>query len=130
MRPLGLFYAPDPSSQSACTIGGNVAENSGGPHTLKYGTTSPHVLALEVVLPDGEVVQLGRRDGHAHGFDLRGVFVGSEGTLGITSAVTVRLVPQPESVRDLARELLVARRGVPRRCPRSSRAASCPRRSR
>jgi glycolate oxidase subunit GlcD len=101
VRPLGLFYAPDPSSQSACTIGGNVAENSGGPHTLKYGTTSPHVLALEVVLPDGQIAQLGRRDGHAHGFDLRGVFIGSEGTLGITSAVTVRLVPQPECVRTL-----------------------------
>ena len=101
VRPLGLYYAPDPSSQSACTIGGNVAENSGGPHTLKCGTTSPHVLALEVVLPDGEVALLGRRDGHAHGFDLRGVFVGSEGTLGITSAVTVRLVQQPESVRTL-----------------------------
>jgi glycolate oxidase subunit GlcD len=99
VRPLGLFYAPDPSSQSACTIGGNVAENSGGPHTLKYGTTSPHVLALEVVLPSGAIVQLGRRDGHLHGFDLRGVFVGSEGTLGITSAVTVRLLPVPESVR-------------------------------
>ncbi|HTO54419.1 MAG TPA: FAD-linked oxidase C-terminal domain-containing protein [Myxococcota bacterium] len=101
VRPLGLFYAPDPSSQSACTIGGNVAENSGGPHTLKYGTTSPHVLAIEVVLPDGEIATLGRRDGHAHGFDLRGVFVGSEGTLGIASAVTVRLVPLPESVRTL-----------------------------
>jgi glycolate oxidase subunit GlcD len=100
-RPLGLFYAPDPSSQSACTIGGNVAENSGGPHTLKYGTTSPHVLALEVVLPDGEIAYLGRRDGHAHGFDLRGAFVGSEGTLGITTAVTVRLVPLPESIRTL-----------------------------
>ena len=101
VKPLGLFYAPDPSSQSACTIGGNVAENSGGPHTLKYGTTSPHVLALEIVLPDGEVTWLGRRDGHAHGYDLRGVFVGSEGTLGITTAVTVRLVPLPECVRTL-----------------------------
>ncbi|MFI5314669.1 MAG: FAD-binding oxidoreductase [Myxococcota bacterium] len=101
VRPLGLFYAPDPSSQSACTIGGNVAENSGGPHTLKYGTTSPHVLALEVVLPDGEIAILGRRDGHAHGFDLRGVFVGSEGTLGVTTSVTVRLVPLPDSVRTL-----------------------------
>ena len=101
VRPLGLYYAPDPSSQSACTIGGNVAENSGGPHTLKYGTTSPHVLAVEVVLPNGEVTHLGRRDGHSQGFDLRGVFVGSEGTLGITSAVTVRLMPIPEAVRTL-----------------------------
>ena len=98
VRPLGLFYAPDPSSQSACTIGGNVAENSGGPHTLKYGTTSPHVLELEVVLPDASIVRLGRRDGHAHGYDLRGVFVGSEGTLGIACAATVRLVPLPEAV--------------------------------
>jgi glycolate oxidase subunit GlcD len=98
VRPLGLFYAPDPSSQSACTIGGNVAENSGGPHTLKYGTTSPHVLELEVVLPDASIVRLGRRDGHAHGYDLRGLFVGSEGTLGIVCAATVRLVPLPEAV--------------------------------
>ena len=98
VRALGLFYAPDPSSQSACTIGGNVAENSGGPHTLKYGTTSPHVLELEVVLPDASIVRLGRRDGHEHGYDLRGVFVGSEGTLGIVCAATVRLVPIPEAV--------------------------------
>ncbi len=101
VRPLGLFYAPDPSSQSACTIGGNIAENSGGPHTLKYGTTSPHVLELEVVLPDASIVRLGRRDGHAHGYDLRGVFVGSEGTLGIVCAATVRLVPLPETVATL-----------------------------
>jgi glycolate oxidase subunit GlcD len=99
VRPLGLYYAPDPSSQSACTIGGNVAENSGGPHTLTYGTTSPHVLELEVVLPDASVVHLGRRDGHVHGYDLRGVFVGSEGTLGIVCSATVRLVPLPECVR-------------------------------
>ena len=98
---LGLHYAPDPSSQSACTIGGNVAENSGGPHTLKYGTTSPHVLELEVVLPDGAVVTLGRRDGHVCGYDLRGVFVGSEGTLGIVTAATVRLLPLPETVATL-----------------------------
>jgi glycolate oxidase len=95
---LGLYFAPDPSSQSACTIGGNVAENSGGPHTLKYGTTSPHVLALEVVLPDASVVVLGRRDGHATGYDLRGVFVGSEGTLGVTTQAVVRLLPIPETV--------------------------------
>ena len=95
---LGLHYAPDPSSQSACTIGGNVAENSGGPHTLKYGTTSPHVLSLEVVLPDASVVELGRRDAHVVGYDLRGLFVGSEGTLGITTAATVRLMRDPETV--------------------------------
>ncbi len=98
---LGLHFGPDPSSQSACTIGGNVAENSGGPHTLKYGTTSPHVLSLEVVLPDGETVSLGRRDGHVSGYDLRGVFVGSEGTLGIVTEATVRLLPLPESVATL-----------------------------
>ena len=101
VAPLGLYYAPDPSSQSACTIGGNVAENSGGPHTLKYGTTSPHVLSLEVVTPDGAVVTLGRRDGHAQGYDLRGVFVGSEGTLGVVTAATVRLLPFPESIATL-----------------------------
>jgi glycolate oxidase subunit GlcD len=95
---LGLHYAPDPSSQSACTIGGNIAENSGGPHTLKYGTTSPHVLAIEVVLPDGSVCWLGRPDGHCVGYDLRGAFVGSEGTLGIVTQATLRLVPLPETV--------------------------------
>jgi glycolate oxidase subunit GlcD len=98
VAPLGLHYAPDPSSQPACTIGGNVAENSGGPHTLKYGTTSPHVLALEIVLPDASVVHLGRGDGHQLGYDLRGLFVGSEGTLGIVTAATVRLLPVPERV--------------------------------
>jgi len=98
---LGLYYAPDPSSQSACTIGGNIAENSGGPHTLKYGTTSPHILELEVVLPDASVVQLGRRDGHPAGYDLRGAFVGSEGTLGIVTQAVVRLLPLPETVATL-----------------------------
>ncbi len=97
----GLFYAPDPSSQLACTLGGNVAENSGGPHTLKYGTTTNHVLALEMVLPDGEVVRLGSRSGHAPGFDLVGAVVGGEGTLGIVTEITVRLVPVPESVETL-----------------------------
>jgi glycolate oxidase subunit GlcD len=97
----GLFYAPDPSSQLACTLGGNVAENSGGPHTLKYGTTTNHVLALELVLPDGEVAQLGNRAGVPGGLDLVGAVVGSEGTLGIVTAVTVRLVPIPERVETL-----------------------------
>jgi glycolate oxidase subunit GlcD len=112
---LGLYYAPDPSSQSACTIGGNIAENSGGPHTLKYGTTSPHVLALQVVLPDGEIVTLGRRDGHSCGYDLRGAFVGSEGTIGIVTEATVRLVPLPEQVATLLvpfRDLVEACRAV------------------
>ena len=99
--PHGLFYAPDPSSQLACTIGGNVAENSGGPHTLKYGTTTNHVLALELVLPDGEVVRLGSRSGFANGYDLVGAVVGSEGTLGIVTEVTVRLAPIPERVETL-----------------------------
>jgi glycolate oxidase subunit GlcD len=115
VAPLGLYYAPDPSSQSACTIGGNVAENSGGPHTLKHGTTSPHVLAIEVVLPDGSIANLGRRDGHAAGYDLRGVFVGSEGTLGIATSVTVRLMCIPERVTALLasyRDLVSACRAV------------------
>jgi glycolate oxidase subunit GlcD len=98
---LGLFYAPDPSSQQACTIGGNVAENSGGPHTLKYGTTTNHVLALEMVLPDGEIVRVGNRLGEHPGFDLVGAIVGSEGTLGIVTEVTVRLTPIPESVETM-----------------------------
>jgi len=97
----GLHYAPDPSSQAACTLGGNVAENSGGPHTLKYGTTTDHVLALEVVLPDGELVRLGTASGAAAGYDLVGAFVGSEGTLGIVTEITVRLTPRPEQVETL-----------------------------
>ncbi|HEY8493304.1 MAG TPA: FAD-linked oxidase C-terminal domain-containing protein [Myxococcota bacterium] len=101
VRPHGLFYAPDPSSQLACTIGGNVAENAGGPHTLKYGTTTNHVLALELVLPDGELVKLGSATGFAPGPDLVGAVVGSEGTLGIVVEVTVRLVPLPEATETL-----------------------------
>jgi glycolate oxidase subunit GlcD len=101
VAPHGLFYAPDPSSQLACTIGGNVAENSGGPHTLKYGATTNHVLALEIVMPDGEVLRLGSRTGLACGFDLVGTFVGSEGTLGIVTEVTVRLTPIPEAIETL-----------------------------
>ncbi len=97
----GLFYAPDPSSQLACTIGGNVAENAGGPHTLKYGTTTNHVLALELVLPDASVVQLGSPSGFAPGYDLVGAVVGSEGTLGIVTQATVRLEPIPERVETL-----------------------------
>jgi FAD/FMN-containing dehydrogenase len=92
---------PDPSSQLACTIGGNVAENSGGPHTLKYGTTTNHVLAVELVLPDGDCVRLGSPSGGAPGYDLLGAVVGSEGTLGIVTEVTVRLVEIPEAVETL-----------------------------
>ncbi len=97
----GLHYAPDPSSQYACTIGGNVAENSGGPHTLKYGVTTNHILALEVVLPDGTIVQLGGVAADAPGYDLVGVFVGSEGTFGIATRILVRLTPLPEGVKTI-----------------------------
>ncbi len=99
--PYGLYYAPDPSSQQVCTIGGNVAENSGGAHCLKYGFTTNHVLSCEVVLADGSVVTLGTDSGEQSGPDLRGVFLGSEGTLGITTSITVRLLRTPESVRTL-----------------------------
>ncbi len=98
LAPLGLHFAPDPSSQQACSIGGNVATNSGGPHCLAYGVTSAHVLAVEVVLPDGEVTVLGGLDAEPVGLDLRGVFVGSEGTLGIATKVAVRLTPDPPAV--------------------------------
>jgi glycolate oxidase subunit GlcD len=97
----GLLYAPDPSSQAACTIGGNVAENSGGPHTLKYGTTTNHVLALELVLPDGTVLELGSPAGFPPDLDLVGAVVGSEGTLGVVTRIWVRLVPVPEQVETL-----------------------------
>jgi glycolate oxidase len=93
----GYYYAPDPSSQGSCTIGGNVAENSGGPHTLKYGVTTNHVLGLEVVLPNGEMVQLGGLTLDTPGYDLTGLFVGSEGTFGIVTKVTVRLLRKPEA---------------------------------
>jgi glycolate oxidase len=97
----GLYYAPDPSSQVVCSIGGNVAENSGGAHCLKYGFTTNHVLAMDVVLPDGELVTLGSQAAEAPGYDLRGYFIGSEGTLGIATRITVRLLRKPEAVRTL-----------------------------
>jgi glycolate oxidase len=97
----GLHFAPDPSSQQACSIGGNVANNSGGPHCLAYGVTSAHVLAVEVVLPDGEVAVLGELDPEPGGYDLRGAFVGSEGTLGIATRIAVRLTPNPPAVATL-----------------------------
>ena len=93
----GYYYAPDPSSQGSCTIGGNVAENSGGPHTLKYGVTTNHVLGLEVVLPDGAVVHFGGPALDTPGYDLTGLFVGSEGTFGIVTKVTVRLLRKPQA---------------------------------
>lgn len=97
----GLHYAPDPSSQTACTIGGNVAENAGGPHCLKYGVTLNHVMAVTVLLPEGQVVSIGSAEGETEGYDLLGVFVGSEGCFGIALDVTVRLTPNPEAVRTL-----------------------------
>ena len=98
---LGLHYAPDPSSQQACTIGGNVATNAGGPHCLAAGVTSAHVLALDVVLPDGTVARLGSLEPDTPGLDLRGCFVGSEGTMGIATRIAVRLQPDPPCVRTL-----------------------------
>lgn len=99
--PYGLFYAPDPSSQPICTIGGNIAFNSGGAHCLKYGMTANHVLSIKAVLPDGEVVQLGGESQESVGPDLVGLFVGSEGLLGIALEITVRLVPKPEAFRTI-----------------------------
>lgn len=99
--PHGYYYAPDPSSQQICSIGGNVAENSGGAHCLKYGFTTNHVLGLEVVTPDGELVELGGKAPDAPGYDLIGAVIGSEGTLGIATKVTVRLTRTPEDVRTL-----------------------------
>ena len=99
--PHGLHYVPDPSSQTACTVGGNVAENAGGPHCLKYGVTTNHVVELEVVLPDGGVVRLGSPHGEPWGPDLVGLFVGSEGMFGIATEIVVRLEPLPTSVRTM-----------------------------
>jgi glycolate oxidase len=96
-----LYYAPDPSSQTVCTIGGNIAENSGGAHCLKYGFTTNHVLTLEVVLPDGQIVTVGGDSTEVTGYDLRGAIIGSEGTLGIVTKATVRLLRKPETVRTL-----------------------------
>jgi glycolate oxidase len=98
---FGLTYVPDPSSQKACTIGGNVGENSGGPHTLRYGVTTNHTMGLEVVLPDGEIVVLGGTAADSPGYDLVGLMVGSEGTLGIVTRIWVRLVPINETVKTI-----------------------------
>ncbi len=99
VKTAGLYYAPDPSSQPACTIGGNIAENSGGPHTLKYGVTTNHVLGVEIVLADGQVVELGGPTEDAPGYDLTGLVVGSEGTFGVVTAATLRLLVRPEAAR-------------------------------
>jgi glycolate oxidase len=95
------FYPPDPSSQVVCSIGGNVAENSGGAHCFKYGFTTNYVTGLEVVLPDGELLELGGKELDSPGYDLVGAFVGSEGTLGVATLVTLRVVPVPETIRTL-----------------------------
>jgi glycolate oxidase len=100
-EPHGLYFAPDPSSWKSCTIGGNVAENAGGPHTLAYGVTTNHVTALELVLPDGEIVRVGSKHGDAPGYDLTGLFVGSEGTLALVTEITVKLSRKPEAVKTL-----------------------------
>jgi glycolate oxidase subunit GlcD len=97
----GLYYAPDPSSQAACTIGGNVAENAGGPHCLKYGVTLNHIVAIKAVLPDGTLVQLGNANGESPGYDLVGAFVGSEGCFGVALEITVKLQRTPQAIRTL-----------------------------
>ncbi len=97
----GLYFAPDPSSQIASTIGGNIAENSGGPHTLKYGMTSQHVLGIKVVLPDGQVTTFGGKARENFGIDLLGVFVGSEGTLGVAVEATLKLTPLPKQIETM-----------------------------
>jgi len=102
----GLHYAPDPSSQAACTIGGNVAENAGGPHCLKYGVTLNHVVAVNAVLPDGTVTAFGSADGEREGYDLLGAFVGSEGCFGVALDITVRLTPNPRAVRTLLADFM------------------------
>jgi glycolate oxidase len=97
----GFYYAPDPSSQSVCSVGGNVAENSGGVHCLKYGVTTNHVLGLKLVLPDGEIVDVGGPVAETPGYDLSGLFVGSEGTLGIATEITLRILKAAESIQVL-----------------------------
>jgi len=101
VKAQGYFYAPDPSSQMACTIGGNVSENSGGPHTLKYGVTTNHVLGAELVLPDGEIVNLGGATEERLGYDLVGALVGAEGTAGIVTRATLKLTREPEGRQTL-----------------------------
>ena len=97
----GYYYAPDPASQTACSVGGNVAENSGGPHCLKYGVTTNHVLALEIVLATGETIEVGSWTPDPPGYDLTGIFVGSEGTFGIVTKIVVRLLKRPEAVKTM-----------------------------
>jgi glycolate oxidase len=101
VEPYGYFYAPDPSSQRACTIGGNVAENAGGPHTLAHGVTTNHVVSLEAVLADGTVVEFGAKETDTPGFDLAGLLTGSEGTMALVTKIGVRLMRKPEAVRTM-----------------------------
>src|SRR5215467_6191119 len=101
VQDSGFFYAPDPSSQRACTIGGNVAENAGGPHTLAYGVTTNHVLGLELVLPDGKIVETGGKCPDLPGYDLTGLLTGSEGTMALVTRITVRLMRKVEMVKTL-----------------------------
>lgn len=101
LQPMGFHFAPDPSSQQVCTIGGNVANNSGGPHCLAYGVTNAHVQAIEVVLPNGDIAMLGGLDAEPQGYDLRGAFIGSEGTLGICTKVAVTITPNAPAVRTM-----------------------------
>src|SRR5271168_1048587 len=101
VQALGYFYAPDPSSQRACTIGGNVAENSGGPHTLAYGVTTNHVLGLEAILPDGAKIETGGAAPDLPGYDLTGLLTGSEGTMVLVTKIIVRLMRAPELVKTI-----------------------------
>jgi glycolate oxidase subunit GlcD len=104
LAPYGLHFAPDPSSQAACTIGGNIAENAGGPHCLKYGVTLNHVVAVTTVLPNGDVVQLGHPAYDNDGYDLLGLFVGSEGCFGVATSAWLKLTPNPEAVTTILAE--------------------------
>ena len=107
LAPLGYYYAPDPSSQSVCTMGGNVAENSGGAHCLKYGFTTNHVLRRALVTAEGEVVDLGGPVLDAPGYDLLGVLVGSEGTLGVATEIVLRMLRRSPRRRDILRRIRV-----------------------
>jgi glycolate dehydrogenase FAD-linked subunit len=101
VQPFGYFFAPDPSSQRACTIGGNVAENAGGPHTLAHGVTTNHVVSLEAVLPDGQIIEVGGTSPDTPGYDLTGLLTGSEGTMALVTRIGVRLMREPEAVRTM-----------------------------
>ena len=127
VRRFGMRYAPDPSSQRACSLGGNIAENAGGPHCLAYGTTTNHVLGMEVVLEDGSVVSLGSMARETPGYDLRGVFTGSEGTFGIATRIMVRLLPSPRRSRRISASSPTWNRPAPPSPPSSATASSPPR---